>query len=80
MFYMCAERAIRLDRGNQRLHVDCEIAHWRLIFCHLITLGQMSVGESLVTSCFGLQNEEPQTADPMPLTWAFHEADNMLSG
>ncbi len=35
---------------------------------------------SLVTSCVGLQEEEPQTAHPMSFTWASHIAASMLMG
>ncbi len=35
---------------------------------------------SQVTSCVRLWEEEPQTAFPMPLTWASHIATSMLMG
>ncbi len=35
---------------------------------------------SLVTSCVGLWEEEPQTAHPMPFTWASHIATILLTG
>ncbi len=34
---------------------------------------------SLVTSCVGLQEEEPQTAPPMSFTWVSHIAASMLT-
>ena len=35
---------------------------------------------SLVTSCVGLQEEEPQTPFPMSIIWVFHVAASMLMG
>ena len=35
---------------------------------------------SLVTSCAGLQQEEPQTAHLMSFTWASHIAASVLTG
>ena len=39
-------------------------------------MGQLS----LVTSCAGLQEEEPQTAHLMSVTWASHIAASVLTG
>ena len=70
------QKGVYLDRSdhaqNGEVENSCDIAeisHWSVSVIFV----------SLVTSCYGLQ-EEVRTAHPMSPTWAFHIATRELKG
>ena len=53
----------------------CNLIDFPTIEClEHVTLG----GEICITSCFGLWEEEPQTAHAMSFTWVYHIATSVL--